>query len=158
MKELHVVRRMYADTFTMGEAFCGGPKWYSLELPWADNHPETSCIPIGRYKATRHTRADGLKSLLLEGVPGRTMVEVHPGNTTKQTHGCILLGQGAYCSLTAAGITSSDKALDVLYDELGDDDDIVVQVDNYGDLAHDQRPWVEPSDDIQATPPTTKPE
>lgn len=150
MKELHIVRRFYAERFTMGEAFCGGPKWYSLELPWGDNHPETSCIPVGTYKATRHTRADGLKSLLLEGVPGRTEVEVHPGNTTAQTHGCILLGKGAYCSLATAGVANSDAALDELYVALDGDEDITVTVVNYGDLAHDARPFDEREDTAPA--------
>lgn len=141
MKELHVMRRFYAEGFTLGELHSGDNKWHALELPWADNHPDISCIPTGVYKATHHVRHDGLPSLLLADVPGRTEVEIHPGNTTANTHGCILIGKGAYCSLTAAGVSQSDDAMTELLSTLGADPDIVVNVVNYGDLAHDQRPW-----------------
>lgn len=141
MIELHVMRRFYAESFTLGDAFVGTAKWHCLELPWAYNHVDESCIPTGAYKATRHTRADGMHTLLLDGIEGRSAVEVHAGNTTGQTHGCILLGKTAFCSLLTAGLSESDKAMEEMLTALGEDQEVVVNVVNYGDLAHDHDPY-----------------
>lgn len=66
---------------------------FSLELPWRNNEPNTSCIPAGKYQtilawSNRYRRV--MPRLL--NVPGRTGVLVHSGNTIHDTHGCILVG------------------------------------------------------------------
>ena len=44
-------------------------------------------IPPGSYRLTVYN-----KVLLLHGVPNRSMIELHPGNTIKDSKGCILVG------------------------------------------------------------------
>lgn len=69
------------------------PLFVTLELPWKNNQSMTSCIPVGRYRATKMmSNAFGKVLFVLHDVPGRDVIEVHIGNSIKDTHGCILLG------------------------------------------------------------------
>jgi len=66
----------------------------TLELGWKDNAPDVSCIPPGVYhcamrdSAKHHGQVYGV-----EGVPGRSDIEIHPANLASQLLGCIALGQ-----------------------------------------------------------------
>jgi hypothetical protein len=79
---------------TMGELriedvhFC-----WTLEDPWVDNRPNISCIPTGIYRVVMalSTRYQRQMPRLLD-VPGRAGILIHPGNTHKDTEGCILVG------------------------------------------------------------------
>jgi hypothetical protein len=77
-----------------GKAVC-----YVLERPWIGNIPEISAIPILDYLAT--IRKDGVKGWRLElsDVANRTNVQIHVGNTTADSHGCLLPGKGIDTSL-----------------------------------------------------------
>jgi hypothetical protein len=71
-----------------GEHFC-----WTLERPWRDNIPGTSCIPLGAYSVflTLSTRFKREMPRLI-GVPGRVGILIHSGNTDHDTEGCILVG------------------------------------------------------------------
>jgi Family of unknown function (DUF5675) len=65
---------------------------YALELPWRGNAPLISSIPDGTYRAIlRYDHAD-MWRIELTGVPGRTNVQIHTGNTPDDSEGCILVG------------------------------------------------------------------
>lgn len=76
-----------------GETMC-----YTLEEPWRNNAPadykgETeSCIPEGRYYCVPHNSEKYKNVWRLEGVPNRSAILIHAGNTLKDTEGCILVG------------------------------------------------------------------
>lgn len=80
---------------TLGRLTYGEFKCFTLELPWKDNRNDVSCIPAGSYRATKYW-SPGKKQqvLLLHDVPGRSLVEIHSGNYTRQIEGCILVGKG----------------------------------------------------------------
>ena len=85
---------------------------YTLELQWKANANGISCIPPGVYKVIRHgwekdatTQFKNVWHLL--NVPGREAILIHAGNTTADTHGCILVGLGN----TDGGIIKSQLAL-----------------------------------------------
>ena len=71
-----------------GELLC-----WTLELPWLENLEDESCIPSGRYVWRGMVRGDGKFVYRLEGVAGRSGIDVHVGNTVKDTTGCILVGR-----------------------------------------------------------------
>lgn len=69
------------------------PQFVSLELPWLNNEQNKSCIPEGYYDI-RIKRSDKFGvTLEVQGVPNRSDILFHAGNTAKDTHGCILLGR-----------------------------------------------------------------
>jgi hypothetical protein len=75
--------------------------FYSGELPWRDNIPDLSCIPAGTYQAAlAWMEVFGRQMYLLQNVPNRNSVFIHPGNwcgdiekgLNSDVKGCILLG------------------------------------------------------------------
>lgn len=65
---------------------------YALERPWKGNAPLISSIPDGNYGGVlRYDHSDQWR-IELTGVPGRSSVQIHTGNTTDDTEGCILIG------------------------------------------------------------------
>lgn len=66
----------------------------TLELPWKDNHPEVSCIPVGVYEVV-WTKSPRLQRFTYEvtGVPGRNGIRFHSANWAHQLLGCIALGK-----------------------------------------------------------------
>jgi Family of unknown function (DUF5675) len=73
---------------TGNEPFCT-----TLELPWADNDPGTSCIPVGTYQCSRY-QSPTHGSTFVVGVPNRSYIEFHPGNRPADSKGCILTAHG----------------------------------------------------------------
>lgn len=65
----------------------------TLELPWRDNHASLSRIPAGTYTAFRFDSPTiGYQLFQLRNVPRRSGIDVHIGNTVRDTKGCILVG------------------------------------------------------------------
>jgi hypothetical protein len=67
----------------------------SLELPYRNNEKNKSCIPTGKYLATKsfHQRLGNVFNI--HHVEGRSGILIHSGNTIADTSGCILLGRHA---------------------------------------------------------------
>lgn len=87
---------------------------YALELPWHDNAPLISSIPAGTYGATlRYDHTDHWR-IELRDVPGRTNVQIHVGNTTEDTRGCILVGMQITSNLCGIAGGSSRPAYERL--------------------------------------------
>jgi len=65
----------------------------TLEEDWQDNARSVSCIPAGTYTLQRTIyRKHGYETFEVTGVPGRSRILIHPGNTEEDTMGCILVG------------------------------------------------------------------
>jgi len=77
---------------TIGRLECGDFRCLSLELPWLDNRKNISCIPEGTYRAVKYNSPKHGEVILLKDVPGRSMIEIHTGNHTRQIKGCVLVG------------------------------------------------------------------
>ena len=102
MRELFLYRFKSTDEGTFGIAFTEGLYWHSLELPYKDNKPNISCIPIGEYIVhLRYSPHFGRNLYHVKKVPNRSYILIHPanfaGDTSKgwQSHlqGCITLGK-----------------------------------------------------------------
>jgi Family of unknown function (DUF5675) len=74
-----------------------------------------TAIPRGTYPVSI-TMSNRFKRLLplVANVPGFEGIRIHPGNTSADTEGCILVGQGK----AANSITNSVKAFDPLFAKL----------------------------------------
>lgn len=66
----------------------------TLELPWLNNWPRISCIPVGTYSIIKLAPTDNIpyEHLGLLLVPKRSGICVHAGNFNTQILGCILVG------------------------------------------------------------------
>jgi hypothetical protein len=109
--ELELKRIALKPTHTIGRLSINGLYFCdTLEDPNRDydkngyfNHPEckvrdNTCIPFGRYRIELHhsprftPRYNSLMPLLMD-VPHFSGILIHPGNSTCDTSGCILVGQ-----------------------------------------------------------------
>lgn len=105
MMDLEIRRQPSTDQCTLGTLFIDGAFFcYTLEPHDDGPHPD---IPAGVYPVliTYSLRFKRLLPLV-DHVPGRTGIRIHPGNTDDDTEGCILLGTGQ----TANSVTNSRLA------------------------------------------------
>jgi hypothetical protein len=87
---LHLQRR-YFESGTNGIlSFEGKPLCYTIELPWRDNVRMKSCIPEGEYKLVFRYSERHKVHLMLQSVPGRTLILIHKANdASRELKGCI---------------------------------------------------------------------
>ena len=94
MSDLQLLRVGGDSTCTQGILRTGGLAFaVTLELPWKDNEPEYSCIPLGTYTCRRVQSPRFGETFEITGVAGRSHVLFHKGNTTVDTKGCVLVGE-----------------------------------------------------------------
>ena len=93
MTTITILRAYYGDCTTGRLRTSEGFQCLTLELPWRGNEPEISCIPEGDYpyRVARSPRL-GVDVVWIDGVAGRSAIQIHPGNYTRQILGCILPG------------------------------------------------------------------
>ena len=116
---LLLIRDTLTEQSTMGKLFLNGEEFCdTLELPWKENKRSISCIPAGEYDARlrlpRESATREYVHLLIKDVPNRDYILVHIGNTTKDTKGCILVGQ----SRKQHSVGNSTLAMELLIKEI----------------------------------------
>lgn len=86
---------------------------HTLELPEIDNINSISAIPAGRYPV-EEIREDGSRGwrIQIADVPQRGLVQIHVGNYTRDTEGCVLVGTGF--DLAACTTTNSREGMRAL--------------------------------------------
>jgi hypothetical protein len=94
----------------------------TLEEPWRDNQPTISCIPLGRYTCKRVESPKFGGTFEVTNVPGRTHILFHKGNTTDDTHGCILVAEEFAGTNATPMIASSKRGYDELMAKLAGHD------------------------------------
>ena len=98
--EINLHRKYFADGTNGDLVVTGKLICHTIELPWKENEHGHSCIPEGSYRLTRRFTEHLGHHFLIEGVPGRDMILMHPANNAmRELKGCIapvteLLGHG----------------------------------------------------------------
>lgn len=102
-----ILQRLEQDAHaTLGELRDpkGNRLCWTLENRWRNNERRVSRIPAGKYKVILrnhggwHARLGQRLpqihkgAIELQGVPGRSAILIHPGNSHTETEGCILPG------------------------------------------------------------------
>lgn len=101
-KIVFMTRIESSDEGTFGHLRLGKLSFITGELPWRDNQPHLSCIPVGTYKCT-FNYSPHLKRRCYEvlNVPNREGIRIHPANVMghkprgfrSEVDGCIALGR-----------------------------------------------------------------
>ena len=117
--ELKLVRDVRKEDCTLGQLFVDGHfDCYTVEdvvRPAGQKIHGKTAIPAGRYRVSVSRSPRFKRDLpLLEKVPNFEGVRIHPGNTAKDTEGCIIPGRVR----TADGVVESRLAFDKLFDAL----------------------------------------
>lgn len=134
MKTLRLVRVTEYNNATLG-VLCidDSPEVLTLEDAWRDNETRISCIPVGRYRIKLHRSPRFGVTYKILDVPERSDILFHPGNTNKDTHGCILLGL-QYGRLDAnSAVLASKSAFQKFMQLMGDVPEAeLLVIDAYG--------------------------
>lgn len=111
----------------------GVPFAVTLERNWLDNQNNISCIPAGSYRCTRRLyHKHGYWTFEVTGVPGRTSILIHSGNTEDDSMGCILIGESFGAVNGKVAILSSKIAFVEFMSRLeGQDEFMLVIEKNY---------------------------
>lgn len=97
-------------------------------FPWVrENEPAQSAIPCGRYPlmpGTFHNSTpdaeDDYPCLVVDQVPGRSLIKIHAGNTARNSRGCPLVGDSIGFFHNLPAVFSSRKTLAALLVAFGD--------------------------------------
>lgn len=114
-----IISRAYYSDSTIGRITSPHFKKYiaSLELPYLGNQKEISSVEEGEYKYWFAWSNQAQREVIwLEDKNDRTLIQIHPGNYTRQILGCILPGFGVR-DIDKDGVPdviSSSDALDFL--------------------------------------------
>ncbi len=116
---LLIIRDTFTENSTIGKLFIDGESFCdTLELAWKNNVRNISCIPAGEYKVRlrlpRESATRDYVHLLVKDVPDRDYILFHRGNTSKDTSGCILVGNGR----EQDAVKNSRLAMDLLIKEI----------------------------------------
>jgi hypothetical protein len=65
----------------------------TMEPPWSNNEQRVSCIPPGLYTCKRVVSPKFGETFEVTGVPGRSHILFHAGNTLDDTEGCIMVAE-----------------------------------------------------------------
>ena len=116
---------------TIGELSIDGAFecWTLEDVVRDEKIPGETAIPSGTYNVIITMSNRFKRELpLLENVPNFTGVRIHPGNTSEDTEGCILVGRGK----TDKTVTESKAAFNALYGKiqqgLNDGDTVTIEI------------------------------
>jgi hypothetical protein len=132
---IEVIRAACGKSCTLGKMYIDGVDMcYTLEDVVREEkiYGETA-IPAGRYRVDITFSNRFQRDLpLLIGVENFTGVRIHPGNSDKQTHGCILTGTGI--GSDGNSLTESRAAFERVFSEIRDA------------IEHGEEVWIEVRD------------
>lgn len=134
MDTVTVVREMVWKEATIGRLSVNGFECFTLEEPWLNNATGVSRIPPGEYICKIVMSPHFGSVYEVTNVPHRSHILIHPGNTTADTEGCLLLGSTVELLRDKAQVLESRKAVEAFMARMAGKD-FLLKVINfaYGD-------------------------
>lgn len=117
--QLDRVKTNYHGTFGVF-SIDGLPVCVTLEETWLQNLRNESCIPEGVYDVVKYSGTKYKDVWLIKGVPNRSAILIHWGNTERNTAGCILVGKYFARFGDRHGIADSKRTVEMLRRKLPD--------------------------------------
>ena len=107
-----LTRWHYGKTCTIGILRWGNDKYvYTMEDGWHGNSPMISCIPDGEYLCRpRMFYKGGYEAFEITGVPNRSTILIHRGNTADDVTGCVVVGMEVGSLGNKAAVLNSSGA------------------------------------------------
>jgi len=94
MSDVLILRGPSTEYGTFGQLIMSGFECHTLERPWRDNQSSISSIPAGKYNCYwTYSPRFKKRVYLVDGVPNRSGIRIHPANLYSQLNGCIALGE-----------------------------------------------------------------
>lgn len=133
---LSVIRKAYRDTYTIGKMYINGEYFCdTLEDKVRtlnsinDKIKGETAIPAGIYKITLEMSPRFKRKLpLLHNVPYFSGILIHRGNTAKDTHGCILVGENKVKGQVINSTKAEVALMDILTKAVSKGDTIDIEV------------------------------
>jgi hypothetical protein len=131
MKYAQLIRDTEGDDGTFGQLYLSGVGTVQTgELPWRNNAPDFSRIPIGTYVLHQFDSPRLGLVLRFQNVPGRTLVDLHRGNWCGDTlkgyrsdvEGCVIVGTARGVLLGQMAVQDSEAAMETVLKWLTNDD------------------------------------
>ena len=100
----------------------GGVVCRVIEPPWRNNETNMSCIPPGDYTVEYLLKSASGKyrdCYHVAGVPGRSGILIHLGNTADDTTGCILPGMKCGTLWGEEAVLNSAQAMSRIHELTG---------------------------------------
>lgn len=135
-QKIKIVRELDAGKCIFGQIFVNEKLvCYSLELPNIGNINNISSIPAGTYSAIIRTDGNMGWRIELKNVSDRSYIQIHKGNSTSSTTGCIIVCttfDESSCTIPAGSSTKAMESLNnALYDaKIADNSSLTVVVEN----------------------------
>ena len=131
MKTLTIKRISEIEDGTFGVILDGKtPFAVTLERNWVDNQKNISCIPVGSYRCVRRLyHKHGYWTFEVMGVPGRTAILIHSGNTEDDSMGCILVGESFGVLKEKTAILSSKEGFKEFMERLKGQDEFLLVIE-----------------------------
>ena len=131
-----VIRKAYRDTYTIGKMYINGEYFCdTLEDKVRvmnsinDKIKGETAIPAGTYKITLEMSPRFKRKLpLLHDVPYFSGILIHRGNTAKDTHGCILVGENKVKGQVINSTKAEVALMDILTKAVSNGDTIDIAV------------------------------
>lgn len=92
---IKIIRYRHTSTCIHSFIEYNGKTYAGLELPYIDNHPNVSAIPLGTYAAHISDSVSRETRIQLDSVDDRTAIQIHRGNSPSDSRGCMLIGKYA---------------------------------------------------------------
>jgi len=130
MKYFTLKRVVYNQHGTFGVLIDdeGIPFALTLENPWEDNRRNISCIPANQYVCKRVLSPKFGDTFEITNVEDRSHILFHKGNTSKDTNGCILIGEQFEDINGVPGIAHSGKGYKEFMDKLLGHSNLILQI------------------------------
>lgn len=90
-------------------------------------------IPAGQYICAPYSGTIHKDVYIIQNIPGRTAILIHPGNTEKDTEGCVLVGLSASCENNEPVIEGSRKAMEYFREIIGNESFNLIVVERQND-------------------------